>query len=169
MTLTQEEAHRLFEYKDGVLLWKEMVTTRTGNRVGKIAGSIHKHGYRIISVHGRQYKVHRLMFLYHHGYIPEFIDHINGIKDDNRIENLREATRTQNYQNRFVQKNNTFGVKGVSKQKNSPNWRCRISYGGRLHELAGFKSKELATEFMELWRDMAHGTFANHGFKGALA
>jgi hypothetical protein len=169
MTLTQEEAHRLFEYKDGALYWKEMVTTRTGNRVGKIAGSIHKHGYRIISVHGRQYKVHRLMFLYHHGYIPEFIDHINGIKDDNRIENLREATRTQNYQNRFVQKNNTFGVKGVSKQKNSPNWRCRISYGGRLHELAGFKSKELATEFMELWRDMAHGTFSNHGFKGALA
>jgi hypothetical protein len=168
MTLTQEEAHRLFEYKDGALYWKEMVTSRTGNRVGKIAGSIHKSGYRIISVHGHQYKVHRLMFLYHHGYIPEFIDHINGIKDDNRIENLREATRTQNHQNRFIYKNNTFGIKGVSKQKNALNWRCRISYGNKPHELGGFKSKELAIEFMELWREMAHGTFANHGFKGAL-
>tara|TARA_R110000868_G_scaffold316599_1_gene577491 strand:- start:56 stop:559 length:504 start_codon:yes stop_codon:yes gene_type:complete len=167
MTLTQEEAHCLFEYKDGMLLWKEMVTNRTENLVNSIAGYIHKHGYRIISAKGYQYKAHRLMFLYHHGYMPEFIDHINGIKDDNRIENLRAATKAQNNQNRCAQKNNGFGIKGVSKLKNSPNWRCRISYNNKLHELGGFESKELATEFIELWREIVHGAFANHGLKGA--
>lgn len=167
MSLTQEEAHRLFEYRDGVLYWKELVTNRTGKRVGKIAGYVHPTGYRLISVHGYQYKAHRLMFLYHYGYMPEFIDHINGIKDDNRIENLRAATKAQNNQNRRAQKNNTFGIKGVSKLKNSPNWRCRISYNKKLHELGGFKSKKLAIEFIELWREMVHGAFANHGLKGA--
>ena len=166
-TLTQEEAHRLFEYKDGVLFWKELVTTKTGNRIGEVAGYIHPTGYRLISVHGHQYKAHRLAFLYHHGYMPEFVDHINNVKDDNRIENLRAATRAQNNHNRIEQKNNTSGVKGVSKLKNSPNWRCRISYGGKLHERGGFESKELATEFIKLWREMAHGAFANHGIKGA--
>jgi hypothetical protein len=167
MSLTQEEAHRLFEYKDGVLYWKELVTTKTGKRVVKAAGYIHPTGYRLISVHGYQYRAHRLMFLYHHGYMPEFVDHINGFKDDNRIENLRAATKAQNNQNRCAQKNNTFGVKGVSKLKNSPNWRCRIFYNHKLHELGGFESQELATEFIELWREMVHGAFANHGLRGA--
>lgn len=167
MALTQEEVHRLLEYRDGTLFWKKMVTNKTGKRVGKVAGYIHPTGYRLISVHGYQYKAHRLVFLYHYGYMPEFIDHINGVKDDNRIENLRAATKAQNNQNRRAQKNNVFGIKGVSKLKNSPNWRCRISYNNKLHELGGFKSKELANEFIELWREMVHGEFANHGLKGA--
>jgi hypothetical protein len=53
-TLTQKEAHRLFEYRDGELFWKNMTTTRTGNLVGKVAGSMHKQGYKIISVTSTQ-------------------------------------------------------------------------------------------------------------------
>ena len=123
MTLTQEEANALFEYRDGELFWKKMTTTRTGNLVGKVAGSMHKLGYKTISVHGYQHKAHRLMFLYHHGYVPQFIDHINGNRSDNRIENLREATRSENARNYFLTKPNAAGVNGVSKLRNSDKWR----------------------------------------------
>ena len=166
-TLTQEEAHRLFEYRDGVLYWKEMVTNRTGKRVGSVAGYIHLTGYRVISVHGRQYKAHRLIFLYHHGFMPEFIDHINGIKDDNRIENLRPATKAENCRNISIPAHNTSGIKGVSRMPRLQTWRARISVNGKLHQVGGFETKELAAEFLELWRDLAHGAFANHGLKGA--
>jgi hypothetical protein len=166
-TLTQEEAHRLFEYRDGVLYWKEMVTNRTGKRVGKVAGYVHPTGYRVISVHGYQYKAHRLIFMYHHGYMPEFIDHANGIKDDNRIENLRKATKAENCRNCKIPSHNTSGVKGVSKMPNHKNWRARLSINGKLLQVGGFETKELATEFIELWRSIAHGEFANQGTNGA--
>lgn len=166
MTLTQEEAHRLFEYKDGVLFWKEMTTNRTKNIVGRIAGYIHPKGYRLIRVKGYQYKAHRLMFLYHHGYVPEFIDHINGVKDDNRIENLRPATKAQNCQNTVKRASNTSGVKGVSKMPRLQLWRARIQSNGQKYEVGGFKTKELAADFIGLLRDLTHGEFANHGFKG---
>jgi hypothetical protein len=167
MTLTQEEIRRVLEYKEGALYWKEMTTNKTENLVGQLAGYIHPHGYRLIRVHGYQYKEHRLMFLYHYGYIPDFVDHINGIKHDNRIENLRMATKAQNCQNTSLSLANTSGVKGVSKMPRLELWRARLQSNGKKYEVGGFKTKELATDFLELLRNLTHGEFANHGFKGA--
>ena len=164
MTITQETVQALFEYRDGELLWKKMTTTRTGNLVGKVAGSMHKLGYKTISVHGYQYKAHRLMFLYHHGYMPQFIDHVNGNRSDNRIENLREATRSENARNYFLTKPNAAGVKGVSKLRNSDKWRCRLTVDKTTKCVTGFDTKELAQEFIGLWREIAHGDFANHNY-----
>jgi hypothetical protein len=167
MTLTQEEVRRVFEYKDGKFYWKEMSTDKIANIVGQLAGYIHPTGYRLIRVHGYQYKAHRLMFLYHHGYIPDFVDHINGVKDDNRIENLRAATKAQNCQNTFLRLANTSGVKGVSKMPRLELWRTRLQSNGKKYEVGGFKTRELAADFIELLRDLTHGEFANHGLKGA--
>ena len=164
MTLTQEEANELFEYRDGMLYWKKLVTNKTGNLVGEIAGYIHPTGYRLISVHGYQYKAHRLMFLYHYGHMPKFVDHINGDRADNRIENLREATRSENARNCFLTKPNASGAKGVSKLKNSDKWRCRLTVEKVTKCVTGFDTKELAQEFVELWREIAHGDFANHNY-----
>lgn len=163
MELTQELVRRLFEYRDGALYWKELVTNRTGKRVGKQAGYIHKTGYRIISVGGVQYKAHRLMFLYHHGYLPEFVDHINNVKDDNTIENLREATKADNCRNTRISKSNTSGIKGVSLETNKKRWRARISVNGVLKEKVGFKTAEDAAAYVRNWRIQEHGAFANHG------
>jgi len=79
------------------------------------AGSKSKRdGYRRIIIGQRSYMAHRVVWKIHYGTDPEkYIDHINGIKDDNRINNLREATRGQNQLNRKVNQNHSTGVKGV--------------------------------------------------------
>ena len=164
--ITQQELIELFDYKDGSLYWKKMCTHKCEKLIGERAGYKHKYGYRIISVKGVQYKEHRLIFLYHHGFLPKFIDHVNCVKNDNRIENLRPATKIENCRNFGTPKHNTSGVKGVSISPRSKNWRARLSINGKLHQVGGFKTKELAAEFMELWRDLIFGNFSNHGIKG---
>lgn len=73
-----------------------------------------------------RFDAHRLAFLMVHGFIPLFIDHINGIGSDNRIVNLRECTNNQNSQNKKVSKNNVSGKKGVSYFKSRNKWNARI-------------------------------------------
>lgn len=71
-------------------------------------------GYTLIRLNGRTYLAHRLAWLWVHGRWPaDQLDHINGIRNDNRISNLREACNAQNCANRRVHKNNRIGVKGV--------------------------------------------------------
>ena len=91
ITLEQSLLQEIFEYKDGDLI-----------RKNKVAGCLHKSGYRQIKVNNVIYPAHRLIWVFHNGSIDENmqIDHINGIKDDNRIENLRLVTAQQNSWNR---------------------------------------------------------------------
>jgi hypothetical protein len=83
------------------------------------AGSPDLPGYRAIIIDGRKYKEHRLAWFYvHKVWPPNEIDHINGLRDDNRIANLRTATAGQNLHNKRLYKNSTTGVTGVSKRGN---------------------------------------------------
>ena len=161
-TLTQEVAHRLFEYRGGDLHWK----IRPANLAicGTVAGYRNtKDSYWRVVVQGKMYLKHRLVFLYHHGILPKYVDHINGNREDNRIENLRLATQAENARNAKLPRHNTSGIKGVSRAKKDKNWTCSLRTNKKLKTVGGFKDKELAQEFMELWREMAHGQFANHG------
>ncbi len=100
---------------------------RLKNNYGK-TGHLHKSGYIKISFKRKMYYVHRLAWLYHYGVWPKNqIDHINGIKSDNRVCNLREATNTQNQYNTKKPKNNTSGYKGISWMKREKRWRVRIN------------------------------------------
>jgi len=84
----------------------------------------------------------------------------------NRLENLRQATVTQNTWNAKLSMANTSGIKGVSFRKDRNVWIARLQAHAKSIYLGYFKSKEDAEEFLQLARDMVHGDFANHGLKG---
>ena len=160
--ITQQQALDLFEYRDGDLHWK----VRPANLAvcGTVAGYRNtRDSYWRVVVQGKMYLKHRLVFLYHHGNLPKYVDHVNGNREDNRVENLRLATQAENARNAKIPRHNTSGVKGVCKPKKDKNWTCSLRTNKKLKTVGGFKDKELAQEFMELWREMAHGQFANHG------
>ena len=108
--ITQERLHEMFEYKDGVLYRKiSLGRTKAGDKVG----FINDKGYVAVNLLGKNIAVHRLVWMMQHGEMPALIDHIDGDRQNNRIENLRLANRFGNAQNKKLNKNNTSGVKGV--------------------------------------------------------
>ncbi len=130
--LTVERAREIFRYdpESGTLSW---ATRRSGPVIpGREAGSTDAHGYRVVCTGKRVYKVHRVAWLLTHGeWPPGPIDHINGIRHDNRITNLRIATAQSNPQNiRLPQRNNTSGYLGVSWSKHRRKWLAQIGTDG---------------------------------------
>ena len=157
--MTQEYACSLFDYKDGVLFWKINKTTR--NLIGKPVGSP-MNGYKSVMVDGKNWRIHRLVFLMHNGYLPSTLDHINGDRSDNRIENLREATASQNAHNQKMRPDNKTGVKGVSWNKDRGKWVVRVNHLKKNYQryVDNFELAELIAVEM---RNKYHGSFANHG------
>jgi len=112
-----------FDYNetDGCLVWK-IVDIDNEGIPGNSVGSINEDGYVVVILFGYNYIIHRLIYMWHHGFSPEnLIDHKNRIRDDNRIENLREITPRGNQQNKTIAKNNSSGFPGVTKQKKKRN------------------------------------------------
>ena len=106
-----------------------------------------KNGYLYVTIKGKSYLAHRLVWESVHGKIAEDmdVDHINGIKTDNRISNLRVLSRKHNKENQvFLQKNNSSGVRGVTYHKKSGKWAAQIKHQGKLHYLGAFNSIEEA-------------------------
>jgi hypothetical protein len=139
-----------------------------GTHIGDEPGYIHEHGYRIISIAGVKYRAHRLAWFYMTGEWPkEDVDHRNTIPDDNRWENLREATDAQNLQNVGMPKHNTSGLKGATWHKEKHKWRATIQSNGKWRFLGYFSTKEEAHEaYCKAARDL-NGEFANFGEKKA--
>lgn len=133
----------------GLFHWLE--PTSNYHKPGDIAGSVHNRKcYRSISIDYGHYFAHRLVWLYYHGRWPiNRIDHINHNKDDNRLENLREATLAQNAQNQVkAQCDNATGLLGVTKyNKPMPKpYMARIQVDGRRVHLGLFITGEEAYE-----------------------
>ena len=129
--LTQSRLKELLNYNPntGNFVWRISLSSRS--TIGSIAGT-YRHGYRVIRINNRNYYVHRLVWLYTHGQFPKNqIDHINRIRDDNRIDNLREVTNAQNHQNRGLSPQNKSGVCGVTWHKQDKKWRAYIKLKGK--------------------------------------
>jgi len=125
-------------------------TLAGGRTPGSIAGYQDRSGYWVMTVDGRPYFCHRLAWLHVYGEWPKsFIDHINSIKSDNRLENLRSATKSENGQN-LIRPNrvNKLGILGVSKHGNG--FRAQLTLNGKKVFKKTFKTAELAqTAYLE--------------------
>jgi hypothetical protein len=117
--LTAEYLRKVLHYEPDTGNFFHAVTQPCGNaQFGMLAGSIGKDGRRRINVGGKKYLANRLAWLYAHGKWPDnFVDHENHDRDDNRIANLRDATRSQNGANQKRRKSNNTGIKGVHLRK----------------------------------------------------
>lgn len=139
--ITQSRLQELFDYCDGQLVRK----IKCGRMpVGSIAGYKAQNGYVIVRVDNEYHLAHRLVFLMHKGVLPPNIDHINRNPSDNRIENLREATLTQNQGNRKQDHRNKSGFRGVVWNKRLSKWQSQIGINGRSKYLGLFDTAEEA-------------------------
>ena len=138
--LTQARLKELLKYNQetGICVWKQ---DRGGTaRYGSIAGGIKKTGYYYIGIDGKEYLLHRLAWLFVHGFCSENdLDHINRNPLDNRIENLREVTAQCNMRNTGNPIINTSGVKGVSWIKDRNKWYVNIAINQKTINLGRYK------------------------------
>lgn len=154
--ITQERLKELFGYKDG-----QFVDRKTNAVKALVPITLHHRYYRIV-VDGKQYKFHRMVFLYHKGYLPKIIDHVDNDRLNNKIENLREVTQQQNCLNRIAHKNNRSGYKNVHWDKVMNKWTVQISIDRKRRVFGYFDDVELAGLVAEEARDKFHGEFARH-------
>jgi hypothetical protein len=152
--ITQSKLKELFDYADGKLIAK---TNSQCRKVGDALGSLTEKGYLRASVCSKLYFVHRLIFLYYHGYMPNQVDHTDGNRMNNKIENLREATSSQNNQNRKA--TSSSGIKGVVWNKKSNKWIASICVNRKSVHLGSFLSIEEAALVANKARQSAHGKF----------
>ena len=128
----------------GVFTW--LVSKSRLAKEGDIAGCIHPSGYLQIVIKGHTYSAHRLAWFYvHESWPTHHIDHINSTKTDNRISNLRSATRSQNMRNRQIHKNNTTGFVGVHFNKLQKNFTAHHHANGKKTHLGTFSSAKEAS------------------------
>jgi len=124
-------------------------------------------GYKVIgtSYEGKMYymREHRFAFLSMKGEIPKCVDHINGIKNDNRWENLRTATRSENNRNVGLRADNITGVKGVYIRKNTGKYQAQIMVKGKNKYVGVFETLEEADKAIKSIRILEHKEFTNDG------
>jgi len=145
-----EELREYLDYNPdtGILTWKK---SSRGTKTGQEAGSLKTNGYRQIQFKREKWFANRLVYYMHHGIDPlkNQVDHINRNRLDNRIENLRLVTPSQNLMNSGSYKNNTSGFKGVYWDKSKKEWRALIIVNGKRKHLGNFINKEDAIQARE--------------------
>jgi len=158
-TLTQELVKELFDYRDGELYWKN---AKQGVAKGRKAGNGKIGPYLQVMVNRKGYNVHRLIAILHYGDFDGVVDHIDGNTRNNKIENLRIATREQNSWNAKKNSKNTTGVKGVSLIKSNKKYQATICIKGKNKNLGQFVLLQDAKNAVEKARRDLHGDFARH-------
>lgn len=146
--LTQQRLKELLSYDPETGLFINLTQRRPQAKIGSVAGCKHYSGYIHIKIDNKKYMAHRLAWLYVYGEMPKKeLDHINEIKDDNRIVNLRLATHKENGQNVSSPRiDNNSGFRGVSWDKKAKKWCAQIGINGKYKNLGYFVTPEEAYE-----------------------
>lgn len=157
--ITQKHLKTILNYdqETGVFFWLSKICRKV--KIGSDAGCYRKDGYLIIGIQGRHYLGHHLAWLYTYGSLPEFfLDHINMNRSDNRICNLRNATKNQNNYNRLKLKTNKTGFKGVMRKKNG-RFVAQCMVNSKNHHLGVFDNALEAADVYEKFAIKNQGTF----------
>ncbi len=158
--ITQERLKELFDYQDGKLI-------RRKNGCSAVIGVGVKR-YERVSVGGKLQALHRMIYIWHYGIPKNNIDHIDGNRENNKIENLRQVTQQQNCLNRKHQSNSKSPYKNVYLQaptKNAEwkrNWVVSVNVSGKRKYIGSFEDLELADLVATEARDKFQGQFARH-------
>ena len=155
--VSREELVAVLRYEDGCLYW-----IKSGKRAGCYK---RRDKYAAVRVNNKLILLHRAIWIYHNGDIPDGmdIDHIDCSRENNRIENLRLASRSQNHMNRKVRSDSASGVKNVRWNKPTQSWRVLVNVNGKNTHIGLFKTLEEAKAVAYATREKYHGSFANHG------
>lgn len=131
-----------FRYENGSLI---RIKNSGGEKVGSVAGWVtvcNGRHYRKMSIKSKSVYVHQAIFILHHGKLPKYIDHIDGNSLNNKIENLRTASQSQNMANSRKKNTNTSGYKGVTFRKDTKKWQSAIMVNGKHISLGSYEDKE---------------------------
>ena len=152
-----------YEPATGYFIWAEKVARKVvvGSRAGRLTPS----GYRRVGIYGREFAEHRLAWLFVYGVEPpNEVDHINGVRNDNRIVNLRLATRAENGRNVGPRPSNQLGLKGVYWNLEKGKFQARITVDGKNLYLGRYLTAEEAAAAHDRAAVEHHGTFARKNF-----
>lgn len=169
MEITQDILNKLFIYdKNTGSLTRKI--SRAKHKKGEEVGSYHD-GYKRTKLFKKNILVHRLIWIMQYGYNPKNqIDHINHVRDDNRLCNLREVTNTINQQNTCISTRNSSGALGVHFRKDKKRWVARITINKKRKQLGTFQNFEDAVKCRKRY-EKEYGFHENHGkhYKGELS
>lgn len=161
MRITQEELKDILDYdsETGSLVWKH---SSPSTKKRDLAGKVYTNGYRYIAVAGTYYPVALLVWIYVTGEDPGgIIDHIDLNRTNDKFENLRPATNSQNHANRLPPKHNTSGIKGVFWNSQKLKWHARAVINGKQKHFGFFDTIEAAAIAYREGAVAAWGEFAN--------
>lgn len=134
-------------------------------RTGKACGSPHGNGYLRVNINGVMMYAHRIAFALHNGYMPEFVDHRDGKRDNNVASNLRDATRTQNNQSKLKRSDGiTSRFIGVSFDLRTSRWRAQLTSAGKRVNIGRFDTQEEAAKAYDFAVLRHNGKFAKTNY-----
>lgn len=146
------------------LRWIKLYGNKNKINIGDPSGSLDNKNYYNTRFAGKYYKNHRIIFFLHNGFCPDCIDHIDGNPQNNRIENLREASLSQNNCNRKFVKNSS-GHKSVFLHSTGKYWNVRIWKNGQcvINKTFPLSEFQQACNYADEQRAILHGEFSNNG------